>query len=142
MKTKKQYQNDLNDIKNITKTIRRMNESIMFEDEYDNFDNETPEEMEEPLPNEEPVDTPVEKAQPEEIETGVEAQGDIKDADAEDKGMAELDEMGELDQIREITLKGMLKFANQPEHPQFQALQKIFQMCNKAVDNKENTQNI
>jgi hypothetical protein len=74
------------------------------------------------------------------VESGAEAQANIKDVKPEDQGMAELDKMGELDQIREITLKGMLKFSNQPEHPQFQALQKIFQLCNKAVEPKENTQ--
>lgn len=136
---KKQYQIDLMDIKNISNKIRKMNESIMFEDEYDELGN-----MEqEPIPGEEqqPVEgSPEQIEKPQDIQTGVEAQANIKDVKPEDEGMAELDKMGELDQIREITLKGMLKFTNQPEHPQFQALQKIFQLCNKAVEPKENTQ--
>ena len=135
---KKQYQKDLMDIKNISNTIRRMNEAIMFEDEYDEIGG-----MEqEPVPGEDSVpaadEAPVEE--PQAVETGAEAQANIGDVKPEDEGMAELDKMGELDQIREITLKGMLKFTNQPEHPQFQALQKIFQLCNKAVEPKENTQ--
>ena len=130
---KKQYQHDLNDIKNISNTIRKMNESIMFEDEYDELGME-----QEPVQADVPQDVPQDAQQ--EVEPGVEAQTDIKDVKPEDEGMAELDQMGELDQIREITLKGMLKFAKQPEHPQFQALQKIFQLCNKAVEPKENTQ--
>ena len=137
---KKQYQKDLMDIKNISNTIRRMNEAIMFEDEYDEIGG-----MEqEPIPGEEAApaaeEAPVEEPQAQAVETGAEAQANIKDVKPEDEGMAELDKMGELDQIREITLKGMLKFTNQPEHPQFQALQKIFQLCNKAVEPKENTQ--
>ena len=125
---KTKYQKDLMDIQNISNTIRKMNEGVMFEDEYDELGS-----MEqEPQPMNEP--------EPQDVETGAEAQANIKDVKPEDQGMAELDKMGELDQIREITLKGMLKFSNQPEHPQFQALQKIFQLCNKAVEPKENTQ--
>lgn len=133
---KEQYLKELKDIKNISNAIRKMNENIMFEDEYDELQG-----MEEPEPAaDEQMPAPEHEPQPEQepAEQGVEAQADIKDVDPEDKGMEELDKMGELDQIRKITLQGMLKFANQPEHPQFQALQKIFQLCNKAVDNKEN----
>jgi len=36
---KKHYQKDLMDIKNISNAIRKMNESIMFEDEYDELGN-------------------------------------------------------------------------------------------------------
>lgn len=136
------YLKELKDIKNISNTIRKMNENIMFEDEYDELQGmEEPEPAaDEQMPAQEPEPTPEPEPQPEQepVEQGAEAQADIEDADPEDKGMEELDKMGELDQIRKITLQGMLKFANQPEHPQFQALQKIFQMCNKAVDNKEN----
>ena len=137
---KKQYQQDLMDIKNISNAIRKMNEGIMFEDEYDELGS-----MEqEPIPGEEAVpageEAPVDEPNAQAVEAGAEAQANIKDVKPEDQGMAELDKMGELDQIREITLKGMLKFSNQPEHPQFQALQKIFQLCNKAVEPKENAQ--
>ena len=140
---KGQYLKELKDIKNISNAIRKMNEGIMFEDEYDDLQGI---EQEEPMPDEEPIPAqeqepaPEPQTEQEPVEQGVEAQADIKDVKPEDKGMEELDQMGELDQIRKITLQGMLKFANQPEHPQFQALQKIFQMCNKAVDNKENEQ--
>ena len=131
---KEQYQKDLKAIKSMSARLRGLNESIMFEGD-DEF---TPEDdmMNEPMPEQEPM----QKQEPE-IETGVEAQGEmpVDDTKPEDKGMQELDKMGELDQIRKITLQGMLKFSNQPEHPQFQALQKIFQLCNKAVDtDKEN----
>ena len=138
---KKQYQKDLMDIKNISNAIRKMNESIMFEYEYDELGG-----MEqEPVPGDgaiPPEDMPAEQPQ-DNVETGEETQTDIKDVKPEDEGMAELDNMGELDKIREMTLKGMLKFTNQPEHPQFQALKKIFDICNKGVEQKqENTQGV
>lgn len=136
---KKKYQQDLMDIKNISNAIRKMNESIMFEDEYDELGG-----MEqEPVPGDEimqePEKTPLEQPQ-DNVETGAETQTDIKDVKPEDEGMAELDNMGELDKIREMTLKGMLKFTNQPEHPQFQALKKIFDICNKGVEQKQENQ--
>ena len=77
----------------------------MFEDDF-NLDSEQPQED---IPQEKPLS-------------------------AEDKGMEELDQMGELDKIRAITLDGMRKLASQPESPQFQALNKIFQICNKSVE--------
>lgn len=136
---KQQYQNNLKDIRNISNTIRKMNESIMFEDEYDELGGmeQEPVEGEAPIEGETPVDAPVPQ---DDIQAGAEAQTNIKDVKPEDEGMNELDKMGELDQIREITLKGMLKFTNQPEHPQFQALKKIFDMCNKAVEQKQENQ--
>jgi len=137
---KKHYQKDLMDIKNISNAIRKMNESIMFEDEYDELGNIE----QEPIPGEEAVpageEAPVEEPQTQAVEAGAEAQANIKDVKPEDEGMAELDNMGELDKIREMTLKGMLKFTNQPEHPQFQALKKIFDICNKGVEQKQENQ--
>ena len=142
---KKQYQRDLTDIKNMSNTIRKMNEGIVFEDEYDDLGMGQEEMVDDAQPaegEEAPVDAaPVqEPEQPAAVETGAEAQANIKDVKPEDEGMEELDKMGELDQIREITLKGMLKFTNQPEHPQFQALKKIFDMCNKGVEQKQENQ--
>jgi hypothetical protein len=141
---KKQYQQDLRDIKNISNAIRKMNESIMFEDEYDELNGMEQEPMGEPEPTAqtaEPEQMANPEAQPQgEVEAGAEAQANIKDVKPEDEGMAELDNMGELDKIREMTLKGMLKFTNQPEHPQFQALKKIFDICNKGVEQKQENQ--
>ena len=57
-----------------------------------------------------------------------------------EEGMAQLDEMGAIDQIREITLKGMTKLCKTPEDAQYQALKKIFQMCDKAVDSEAKEQ--
>jgi len=45
-----------------------------------------------------------------------------------------------VNKIRAITLDGMKQLNNTPEDPRFQALLKIFNICNKAVDEKEEQQ--
>ena len=143
---KSRYQHDLNEIKKISNKIRKMNESIMFEDEYDDIEGAAPEQE---MPVDEPMEPDMQQGQADvhqempqdaqqDVEAGAEAQANMKDVKPEDQGMQELDKMGELDQIRRITLDGMRKLSDNPEHPQFQALLKIFQMCNKAVEPKEN----
>lgn len=133
MKNKAQYLQELKDIQAMTSKMRKLNEGIMFEDELDN-EFTAPEEQ--PVqPEEQPIEDNV-PAQPEEqpeIETGAEEQTDVKET-PEDEGIKQLDDMGELDKIRAITLDGMRKLADNPEHPQFQALNKIFQICNKGVE--------
>ena len=135
---KKNYFKELNEIKNIANKIKKINinEAIRFEDDED-FNNLYAGEDEQPV--EEPIQDP-------EIPAEEPVQGQEQCADGEcnlDKksteevGMEELDKMGEVDQIRKITLNGMTKLAEHPEDPQFQALLKIFQICNKSVDTKE-----
>lgn len=119
---KEKYMKELNDIKNIAGTIRNINESIRFGDDFDVDEHDFPEEV------------------PQEVEKDEYAEGNanIKDVNPEDAGLKELEEGGELDRIREITLKGMIQLNNTPEDPKFQALLKIFNICNKAVnDNSE-----
>lgn len=45
-----------------------------------------------------------------------------------------------VNKIRAITLDGMKQLNNTPEDPRFQALLKIFNICNKAVDEKDEQQ--
>ena len=53
----------------------------------------------------------------------------------EEKG---LEEMGsEVDRIREIALRGMVKLCHNTEDPAYDALKKIFQFCDKANEKKE-----
>ena len=59
---------------------------------------------------------------------------DMSNMNPDELGMEELDEMGAIDKIREITLSGMHKLCKEPQNPQYQALKKIFQMCDKGVD--------
>ena len=48
-----------------------------------------------------------------------------------------MEEDSTIDVIREITLKGMIKLCKTPENPEFQTLLKIFQICNKGAEPKE-----
>lgn len=48
-----------------------------------------------------------------------------------------MEEDSTIDVIREITLKGMIKLCKTPENPEFQTLLKIFQICNKGSEPKE-----
>lgn len=116
---KENYINELESIQNLLNKVRSINESVLYNEEYDNFEDEMMEpEMQEEMPDEE----------------GVEMGSEMEHVGTEEEGMAQLDEMGAIDQIREITLRGMTKLCKTPEDAQYQALKKIFQMCDKAVD--------
>ena len=135
---KKNYLKELNEIKSIADKIKKinLNEQISFEDDEDFNDlygNDDEQPVEEPVqepevPAEEPVQEPDQCA---------DGECNLDKKSTEEVGMEELDKMGEVDQIRKITLNGMTKLADHPEDPQFQALLKIFQICNKSVDTKE-----
>ena len=118
------YLNELKDIQKIAGQIRTINESIRFGEEFgdeSNFEQDyQPEEYE---------------GEEEEVANG---QANLNNVKPEDAGLKELQDGGELDKIREITLRGMMQLNNTPEDPKFQALLKIFNICNKAVnDNSE-----
>lgn len=74
---------------------------------------------------------------------------DYPDNDSFDLGQEEMPEEPEqsedpaksldsdfVSKIRAITLDGMKQLNNTPEDPRFQALLKIFNICNKAADDK------
>lgn len=119
--------NELNDIQLILKNVKSLKEGVLYNEEYDNFEDDM---MEPEMDSEEiPQD-----------EEGVEMGSEVERIGTEEEGMAQLDEMGAIDQIREITLKGMTKLCKTPEDAQYQALKKIFQMCDKAVDSEAKEQ--
>lgn len=119
--------NELNDIQLILKNVKSLKEGVLYNEEYDNLEDDM---MEPEMGSEEiPQD-----------EEGVEMGSEIERVGTEEEGMAQLDEMGAIDQIREITLKGMTKLCKTPEDAQYQALKKIFQMCDKAVDSEAKEQ--
>ena len=118
---KKNYLNELHSIENMLSKVRSLNEAMAFDSEYDEMDPEM-------MGQDEVQEMPAED------EAGNEQAQDMSNMNPEEKGMAELDEMGEIDKIREITLSGMHKLCKEPQNPQYQALKKIFQMCDKGVD--------
>lgn len=122
---KKNYINELHSIQELLNKVRTIKESVLFNEEYDNVEDEMMEpEMQEEMPDEE----------------GIEMDTEMDKIGTEEEGMAQLDEMGAIDQIREITLKGMTKLCKTPEDAQYQALKKIFQMCDKAIDTEAKEQ--
>jgi hypothetical protein len=122
---KKNYINELHSIQELLNKVRTIKESVLFNEEYDNVEDEMMEpEMQEEMPDEE----------------GIEMDAEMDKIGTEEEGMAQLDEMGAIDQIREITLKGMTKLCKTPEDAQYQALKKIFQMCDKAIDTEAKEQ--
>lgn len=113
---------DLREIQEITAKIKQMNESVMFEDDFE-------------------VEEPFADGNEQSFEDDVRAQEEPKSL--EDKGMEELDKLGALDKIRLICLDGMKELAqqSQADSAQFVALNKIFAICNKGTDEKEESVN-
>ncbi len=134
-KNAKHY-NELEEIQGIVGKIRNINEAINFQEDFED----------EPQPAEAPVEDPAAAAvaAPEEapIEGDVEAAKDLtklqpEEPDEED-GLRELG--NEVDMIREIALKGMIKLCKNPEDDRYQALKKIFTFCDKAAEPKKEEQ--
>ena len=115
---KENYMKDLAAIQNMAGKIRTLNEAIQFGEEYED----------EPM-GDEPM--------------GMEDQcvdGECDLSKMKGKEPTEEDglrELGEVDQIREIALRGMIKLCKNPEDERYQALKKIFQFCDKAAETKD-----
>lgn len=119
MAKKEAYLKDLKAIQEMTGQIRTLNEAIRFnEGDIEGYD-----EFEGGFSPEEPGGEEV-----------ASAESNLEKVNPEEEGLKELEEGGELDKIREITLHGMIALNKTPEDPKFQALLKIFNICNKAVN--------
>lgn len=114
---KKDYMKSLEEINRMTSRLRSINESIDFAADYDGeFDDVE--------------DTPAADAS---------SEGRKESAPSEDaKGLEEFGD--EVDQIREIALKGMIRLCRRTEDPAYDTLKKIFQFCDKANDRKDESQ--
>lgn len=132
---------EINETLEIFGRASKLNEAVNFAEnyngEYDDFD-ETPEEEKpsEIVPQAE--EEPVPQAEPDEV--GKEGSTPLKSAPVEEPSEEEkgLEEMGsEVDRIREIALRGMVKLCHNTENPAYDALKKIFQFCDKANEKKE-----
>lgn len=133
---KEQYMNALNEIQGMIGKVKTINEAIQFNE--DNFDSEFGGE-ETPEPETEPVtagaEQPVGAEGGDEVVTGGVNLDKMKPEEpTEEDGLREL---GEVDTIREIALKGMIKLCKNPEDERYQALKKIFQFCDKAAESKD-----
>ena len=126
------YLDELKGIQEILDKINSfalLNESLVFEDDFDD-------QYGEQAMSQEDVPQDV----PQGDEEGIAQAQPVEKMDPEKEGMAELDQMGEIDKIREITLSGMHKLCQNPQDPKYQALKKIFQMCDKGVEEEMKNQ--
>lgn len=125
MKNREEYQKELKSIQDMASSIRTLNESIQFGDNFDDdYEGLTNTEEEVPV-SPDGKDSAEGAANLEKIET--------EEPDVEEG----LRELGEVDQIREIALRGMIKLCKNPEDERYQALKKIFAFCDKAAENKD-----
>ena len=126
-KNAKHY-NDLEEIQGIVGQIRGLNESVNF---CENFDDEEPQ----PEFGEEPSVPAEELPVAGDVEGGKDLSKLQPEEPNEEDGLRELGD--EVDTIREIALKGMIKLCKNPEDERYQALKKIFQFCDKAAEVKK-----
>ena len=130
-KNAKHY-NELEEIQGIVGKIRNIDEAINFQEDFED-------EPQPDAPAEEPVAPAPEEAP---IEGDAEAGMDLAKVQAEEPSEEDgLRELGnEVDAIREIALKGMIKLCKNPEDERYQALKKIFTFCDKAAEVKKEEQ--
>lgn len=131
MNNSAKHYSDLEEIQGIVGKIRNINEAINFQEDF--------EEPQPEVPAEEPVVPAPEEAP---IEGDAEAGMDLAKVQAEEPSEEDgLRELGnEVDAIREIALKGMIKLCKNPEDERYQALKKIFTFCDKAAEVKKEEQ--
>jgi hypothetical protein len=126
--------NELELIQGLVNKVKSLNEAIMFEDDFEDQYADVEPGMEQGAEENIPQDVPQA-----DIEGAAQGQS-MEKIDPEKEGMKELDDMGEIDRIREITLSGMHKLCKNPQDPKYQALKKIFQMCDKGVEEEMKNQ--
>ena len=129
MKNKKEYFDTLESIQEMVSHVKSLNEAIQFGDEYDD------EQMGGMQGGEEQQPMPA-SPDGQDFAEGGKALGKMEMDDEPDPEEG-LRELGEVDQIREIALRGMIKLCKTPEDDRYQALKKIFQFCDKAAENKD-----
>lgn len=124
---KRDFLNEINETLAVFGKTSSLDEAVNFAESYDGeYDGLGGEDSEE-----EPEDE-VEKTETMENEKNTE---EVPFSDKDTEG---LEEMGsEVDRIREIALRGMVKLCHNTENPAYDALKKIFQFCDKVNEKKE-----
>ena len=132
-KSAKHY-SDLEEIQGIVGKIRNINEAVNFQEDFED-------EVQPEVPAEEPAvaePAPVEPPIEGDAEGGMDLAKIQPEEPSEEDGLRELGD--EVDAIREIALKGMIKLCKNPEDERYQALKKIFTFCDKAAEVKKEEQ--
>lgn len=119
-KRSENYSNVLNEVNDMLNKVKTLNEAISFDADYDieHDDEYVDEEM--------PMDEPHVDAAPEKECVGAEC--------------ADMDEASDIDNIREIALRGMLKYVKQSNSAEYETLKKIFQFCDKVNNDKNSAE--
>lgn len=119
-KRSENYSNVLNEVNDMLNKVKTLNEAISFDADYDieHDDEYADEEM--------PMDEPRVDAAPEKECVGAEC--------------ADIDEASDIDNIREIALRGMLKYVKQSNSAEYETLKKIFQFCDKVNNDKNSAE--
>jgi hypothetical protein len=126
---KDEYMKTLNEVQELIGKVKSVNEAIQFNE--DNFDNEFGGAEEEPQ-------VPAEEAPEQNQDMAAAGSANLASMKPEERTEEDgLRELGEVDTIREIALKGMIKLCKNPEDERYQALKKIFQFCDKAAESKD-----
>ena len=116
MANNKNYIEDLTETRNFLNKVRTLSETMNFDENYDmneiEFDSDN-------------------------MENNIEDSHETPDK--YENEVLDIDSPNEIDTIREITLKGMLKYAKNSKSPEYETLKKIFQFCDKV--NNEKTEN-
>lgn len=131
--------NEVTDLLEIFNKTSKLDEAVNFAENYNGeYDDFSEEPEEEDVPSDGSEQAPAPAAEPDEV--SAEGNAPLKDAPVEKQTPEEegLEEMGsEVDRIREIALRGMVKLCHNTEDPAYDALKKIFQFCDKANEKKE-----
>ena len=122
MKKKINLIEEIDRINEIIKNSKMISEGLYLEDEYGD-----------------PEDSDAFEANPEEE---IPAEPAPEEVPAEGPSDDPTSSLGSdfVDKIRSLTLDGMKQLNNSPEDPRFQALLKIFNICNKPVDEQKKEQ--
>lgn len=113
---KKEHNNTVAEINSMIKRVRNLNESLSFE----NLDNDIQDE-----PSDDDFDFSDDKEEKAEMPSK-EMETNIDD-----------EELSDIDRIREIALKGMVRLIKQSNTSEYETLKKIFQFCDRANNEKE-----
>lgn len=116
MKNNKKHIDVLTETRTFLNKVRNINEAMTFDDDYDSTPYEDDEENNDDV-------------------IGVENDDVTINDDYDSKDLP-----NEIDTIREIALKGMLKHVKNSKSPEYETLKKIFQFCDKV--NNEKTENV
>jgi hypothetical protein len=117
-KRSENYSKLLSEVSGMLNKVKTLNETISFDEEYDiERDNEF-----------------------DDVEASVGEPAMVKVPEKECVGAEcdDIDEATDIDMIREIALKGMLKYVKQSNSAEYETLKKIFQFCDK-VNNDRNS---